>query len=99
MVKLRGLVRKSNGPVKSFHAHRKVNTVTVASTGTERGKTSCLKICHSEAPSTRAASHISSGMVRKNCRNRKTSYAFAKKPGTISGRNVSPQYRKVLNNT
>lgn len=50
MVKFRGLVRKSNGPVKSFQAQRKVKTVTVASTGMESGITSRVKICHSEAP-------------------------------------------------
>ena len=42
-------------------------------------------ICSSLAPSTRAASTSSPGIVRKNCRNRKIENASPKNAGTISG--------------
>ena len=71
-----------------FQVHRNVKTVTVASTGLDRGSTIWLNICHSLAPSTRAASHISSGMVRKNCLKRKIIKAFPKNAGTINGKYV-----------
>src|SRR5215217_2224545 len=79
------LFRYSSGPCKSFHEYRKVITATVASTGVESGSTTCVKICHSFAPSTRAASESSGGMVLKNWRSRKISKALAKNEGTISG--------------
>ena len=45
-------------------------------------------ICNSPAPSTRAASDSSSGIVRKNWRSRKIENASPKKLGTISGLSV-----------
>ena len=49
-------------------------------------------ICSSLAPSTRAASASSSGIVRKNCRSRKIENASPKKAGTISGLNDPTQW-------
>ena len=47
--------------------------------------TTCHMICSSLAPSTRAASTSSCGIVRKNCRNRKIENASPKNAGMISG--------------
>jgi hypothetical protein len=42
-------------------------------------------IWNSLAPSTRAASESSSGIVRKNCRRRKIEKASPRNPGRING--------------
>src|SRR5438093_1562845 len=60
-----------SGQRKLFHWSTKANTARVASAGLESGSTTRQKTVHSPAPSSRAASSKSRGMVRKNCRNRK----------------------------
>ena len=61
----------TSGQRKLFHWSTKETTASVASAGLESGRTTRRKIVHSPAPSSRAASSSSRGIVRKNWRNRK----------------------------
>ena len=60
--------------------------------GFASGTITRVMICHSLAPSIRAASESSSGMVRKNCRSRKIENASPKNRGMISGLNEGIQW-------
>ena len=55
-----------------FHRSRKVKIASVIQAGLTRGITMRQKMVNSPAPSMRAASSISSGIVVMNCRIRKT---------------------------
>ena len=50
---------------------QELNSATAAIAGFASGTITRVMICNSLAPSTRAASESSSGIVRKNCRSRK----------------------------
>ena len=60
-----------SGQRKSFQAPMKVKIASVAIPGAASGKTIERRIRHSEAPSMRADSRISSGMDLRNWRIRK----------------------------
>ena len=62
-----------------------MKSATAAIAGFASGTITRVMICHSLAPSTRAASESSSGIDMKNCRSRKIEKASPKKLGTISG--------------
>jgi hypothetical protein len=65
-------------------------TATVTTAGRANGTAIRTKIVPSLAPSSRAASIVSSGKVRKNCRSKNTANAFVpSQAGTISGPYVS----------
>ena len=70
-----------------------MNRATAAIAGFAIGTITRIMIWNSLAPSTRAASVISCGIVRKNCRSRKMEYASPKKLGTISGLKLPTQPR------
>jgi hypothetical protein len=55
------------------------------------GTTTDSKVRSGPAPSIIAASSMSRGMLMKNCRSKKTFYAFPKKCGTRSGNQVPTQ--------
>jgi hypothetical protein len=61
-----------SGHRKSFHAERKAKMASAASTGCDSGRMIREKTCQGPAPSMRAASSSSRGIVRKNWRSRKT---------------------------
>jgi hypothetical protein len=65
-----GLLIAISGHRKSFHAERNAKMASAAST--ESGRMIREKTCQGPAPSMRAASSSSRGMVRKNWRRRKT---------------------------
>jgi len=72
-----------------------VKIPTVISGGLASGSMIFQKMPNSLAPSMRAASESSSGIVRKNWRRRKILNAPPPKNcGTVSGRNVSIQPRR-----
>src|SRR5690349_15670862 len=58
-----------------------------------------VMICHSFAPSTRAASARSSGIDRKNCRSKKIENASPKKLGTINGLSDGTQWNTFTKTT
>jgi len=64
--------------------------------GLERGITTLAKISNSEAPSIRAASHNSSGMVYRTGATERCRRRWQKKVGTISGRKVLPHLEHVV---
>ena len=68
---------KTNGVKKSFHDHRNVKMAIVASAGVLRGRIRRVRIWNVFAPSMRAASSSSIGIVVKNCRE-----TMAGRPGT-----------------
>ena len=70
-VNLSRLLRKINGPVKSFQANMKLKIATVAIAGFESGMMIVHQIRKRPAPSISAASSSSIGNVRKNCRSMK----------------------------
>src|SRR5580765_2838888 len=74
-------------------------SATTASAGLASGKITLVKIAHSFAPSSLAASDSSCGIVMKNCRSRKIKYTSPKKDGTISGLYEfnQPRFLKVMN--
>ena len=61
----------TSGQRKSFQAARKVKIASVAIPGTASGKTTERRTRHSDAPSIRADSRISSGIERRKPRIRK----------------------------
>ena len=64
----------------------KAKIARLASAGLASGSSTRQKICNELAPSTRAASSYSRGIVRKNWRSRKTPNELpASQCGTISG--------------
>src|SRR5437016_5795131 len=75
-----------SGHRKLFHWFANANTATVASAGLERGSTTRQKMVHSPAPSSRAASSRSRGIVRKTCRSRKIPHT------DTSSVEISPAY-------
>ena len=60
-----------NGHRKLLQYEMKVNTASTANAGAEMGTMMLRRIRKCPAPSILAASSSSSGMVRKNCRNKK----------------------------
>ncbi len=80
----------TSGQKKLFHAYRNVNVASVASCGTVAGTIMRSRICQREAPSMKAASSISFGMVIKACRMRNVPYAV-KIHGMISEATRSTQ--------
>ena len=78
----------TSGHRKSFHVHRNWITASVASAGSDSGRTIRNNTVSREAPSIRAASSSSIGSVRKNCVSRKIPNTFARL-GTISAPRVS----------
>ena len=89
--------RYSSGPKKSFQLYRKLKSATAAIAGLASGTITRSIICSSPAPSTRAASESSFGIVRKNWRSRKIENASPKKLGTISGFSepIQPRCTKI----
>src|SRR2546425_7764619 len=59
-----GLFTAINGHRKSFHAERKAKMPSAASTGCDSGSTIRVNTCQALAPSIRAASSSSPGIVR-----------------------------------
>src|SRR5215510_8555336 len=81
-----------SGHRKSFHAERKAKMASAARTGWDSGSTIRVNTCQALAPSMRAASSSSAGMVRKNCRSRNTPKAkVVAASGTIRPGNVLSQ--------
>ena len=75
-----------SGHKKLFHWSTNASTASVASAGFESGSTTRQKTVHSPAPSSRAASSKSRGMVRKNCRSIKIPHT------ETSSVEISPAY-------
>ena len=70
MVYFFSLLRNMRGLMKSFHVLRKVKSPTLMRAGLESGRIILVKMIQCPAPSIKAASSSSLGMVLKNCRNR-----------------------------
>src|SRR5215207_2585299 len=92
-VKFSGVARIINGQRKSFQKKTKAKTPTAANAGLERGRMICMKMRQREAPSIKAASSYSLGMLIKNWRSKKMFHAEANQWGIIKGHNVSSQLR------
>src|SRR5207245_1388397 len=78
-----------SGQRKLFHWSAKAITASVASAGFESGSTTRQNTVHSPAPSSRAASSKSRGMVRKHCRSRKIPHT------ETSSVEISPVYEST----
>src|SRR5947209_2979416 len=77
-----------NGSKKLFQVHQKLKVTTVAIAGLLSGTMMLQRICKTFAPSIRAASSSSRGIVEKNWRSMKIRKAFPKNERTNSGHSV-----------
>jgi hypothetical protein len=94
--------RKTSGARKSFHVAWKAKIATANKTGFDSGSMIRHQIPSSFAPSIRAASTRSAGIVRKNCRIKKINKGVPKKAGATSGQNVliqSMRWKKMNSGT
>ena len=87
-----------SGQSSAFHASMNAKSATVASAGRASGSATRVKTCHSDAPSSRAASSMSRGSDRKYCRMRKIPQAATSsidtRPATVSTSPIASTMRK-----